>query len=325
MVRFFFIIALFFSFNSYSFTLLPAKKHSVITGYTRAIKTMTVTAETSGRLTQVNLDMGETSDGSVFAVIDPVFTKFSIDSVENSIGKIDASVRKLENSIEYLKKEFTRVDSLYASQAESESRLDSARQSLDQAVLSREELLIEKRSLEINLAELREKLRRQYIRVPAGWQITSKPLEEGELVNAGDVIATAGDFRELIVPVFVDNAQIDYLTSRNEFDIIVDGAEQKGNVTKINPAFDETTRKRQAEIGIKMQGVGGLLVEIPVVTNVSGYMVDKRAVNERYANARIFSGEEEIHVQIVGRDGDMVILAPSEKLHVGMELRAVDK
>jgi len=297
----------------------------VITGYTRAVKNMTVTAETAGRLSDVRLGMGGVSDGNIFAVIDPTFTKFQIQSVTNSIKKIDASVKRLENNIAYLQKEYDRVESLYLSEVETESRRDKAKQALDQAVTSRDEQLIDKQALVISLAELNEVLRRQYIKIPVGWTVTSKPLEVGELVSAGSVIATAGDFRKLIVPIFADNTQIAYLTSVSELDVLVAGKKMKAKVNRVNPAFDEATRKRQAELIIDMSGVGGLLVEIPVVTDAAGVMVDERAVNERYANPRVVSNGREIKVNIVGRDGHMVILAPSEDIKAGMELEAVAK
>jgi multidrug resistance efflux pump len=318
-------ILVFISINSFAYTLMPAKKHAVITGYTRAVSTMSVTAETSGRLSDVRLAMGDVSDGSVFAVIDPTFTKYDIQSVTNSIKKIDASVERLENNIAYLKKEFGRTESLYLSEVETESRRDAARQSLDQAEMSRDELLVEKESLGIQLSQLNEVLRRQYLKVPAGWTVTTKPLEKGELISAGALIAKAGDFRKLIVPVFVDNAQMDYLVKSGDIDVTVAGVKHKARVNRVSPAFDETTRKRPAEIIIDMSGVGGLTVEIPVETDAEGLMVHKDAVNERYANARVVSNGQEIKVSIAGRDGDMVILAPNEKLKAGMELEAVNK
>jgi hypothetical protein len=286
---------------------------------------MSVTAETSGRLSDVRLAMGDVSDGSVFAVIDPTFTKYDIQSVTNSIKKIDASVERLENNIAYLKKEFGRTESLYLSEVETESRRDAARQSLDQAEMSRDELLVEKESLGIQLSQLNEVLRRQYLKVPAGWTVTTKPLEKGELISAGALIAKAGDFRKLIVPVFVDNAQMDYLVKSGGIDVTVAGVKHKARVNRVSPAFDETTRKRPAELIIDMSGVGGLTVEIPVETDAEGLMVHKDAVNERYANARVVSNGQEIKVSISGRDGDMVILAPNEKLKAGMELEAVNK
>jgi len=304
---------------------MPAKKHAVITGYTRAVSTMSVTAETSGRLSEVKLAMGDISDGSVFAVIDPTFTKYDIQSVINSIRKIDASVKKLDNNIAYLKKDFDRTESLYLSEVETESRRDAARQSLDQAVMNRDELLVERESLTIKLSRLNEVLRRQYLKVPAGWTITTKPLEKGELVSAGALISEAGDFRKLIVPVFVDNAQMDYLVKSKEIDVTVAGVNHKARVHRVSPAFDEATRKRPAELIIDMSGVGGLTVEIPVETDVEGLMVHQDAVNERYANARVVANGQEIKVSISGRDGDMVILAPNEKLKAGMELEAVNK
>lgn len=323
MIRLLTLIVFLISLNSFAYTVMPAKKHSQITGYTRAANTMTITAETSGRLTKVNLAMGDISDGGVFAVIDPTFTNFSIKSIKTSIKKLDASIKRLENSRDYLKKEFSRVESLYLSEVETESRRDGAKNSFDQAELTLAELQADRESLKVSLAELIERNRRNYIRIPSGWQVTTKPLEVGELVNPGQTIAKAGDYRSLIVPLFVDNEQLNFLKSKPECLVTVDGKPAKATVKRVNPAFDERTRKRQIELSVDMFGVGGLLVQVPMITDAEGLMVDKRAVNERYANPRVVSNGREIKVTIIGRDGDMVLIAPNEKLQAGMELEAV--
>lgn len=318
-------IILLFCFSSYAYTVMPAQKSLVITGYTRAVKTMTVTAETAGRLTEVRLGMGDVSDGGVFAVIDPVFTKYSIDSVDASIKKLDASIAKLENNIEYLKKEYGRVETLFMSEVETESRRDAAKQSLDQAELSLTGLKADRDALSVNKAELTEKLKRQYVKVPAGWRITSKPMEAGELVAAGQSIATAGDFRRLILPVFADNDEVKYLKSKDKFDLTVDGRPAKGFISRMNPAFDERTRKRELEITLDAEGIGGMTVEIPVTVPADGFMIHESTLNSRYANPKVTvkSSGKEVSVNVLGRSGDMVMIAATPELQPGMELEAV--
>jgi len=312
---------------SFAFSVMPAEKTSTLTGYTRPVSTLTITAETGGRLTEVNLGMGDTSDGGVFAVVDPVFTKFSIKSVETSIAQAETAISRLENRTAYLKKEYDRVESLFLSEVETESRRDTVKQNLDQAVFALQEARLNKDSLEINLAQLREKLRRQYIKVPAGWHITSKPMEKGEMVAAGQPIAQAGDFRTLIVPLFVDSEQLSYLRSNETVRVLLEGAEVQAELNRVNPGFDERTRKR--EIELKLTGVrplGGMAVQIPVVVPSEGFMVHKSAISSRYANpkVRLAGSGKEISVDILGKNGDMVIISASG-LQVGDELQAVDR
>lgn len=326
MRRFFlFILFLAFSFSAFGYTLLPAEKNVIITGYTRAVKTMTVTAETSGRLKEVKLGMGDMSDGGVFAVIDPVFTRYSIDSAEASMQKLDANIARVENNIAYLRKEYNRSETLYTNQADSERNRDTAKQALDQAELSLKELQAQKTSVKVQISELKEKLRRQYIHIPKGWRVTSKPLEKGELVSAGQSIATAGDFRTLIVPVYLSNDQLKYLRKKGTFEVTVDGKPEKARINRVNPAFDERTLKRHVELELDMEGLGGLVVRIPVTVPGDGLMVDKEAVSERYDNpkVRVKSTGKEIEVTVLGRDGDMVIIGDTSGLHAGMELEAV--
>jgi len=321
------IICSFINIVSYAHAVLPAEKTSRITGFTRAIKTMTITAESSGRLTQVNYGMGDVAGEKIFAVIDPVFTKFNIQSIQASINKLDASIKRLENNIAYQKKEFDRVETLYLSEVETESRRDGARQALDQAEFSLAEMVESKAALEVSLAEANEVLRRLYVKAPAGWMITSKPLEQGELVSAGQPIATAGDFRKLVVPVFADNDQLEYLQKKDYVELTLDGKAVKAKLNRVNPAFDEKTRKRELEILIDQQGIGGMFVEIPVMVKGDGFMVHESTVSSRYANpkVKIKSSGKEVRVNILGKNGDMVLIAGTPELVVGMELEAVEK
>jgi multidrug efflux pump subunit AcrA (membrane-fusion protein) len=324
--RLLFLVSAILSFSSvlYAFTLVSAQKTSVITGYTRAVSTMTVTAETSGRLSQVNYGMGDTADG-VFAVIDPVFTKLEIKAAEAAIRKLEVSAARIQSNIDFHKKDHARVETLYLSDAESESRRDASKLALDQAELSLAELQQEKAAIEVNLERLKEQLKRQYIKIPAGWTVTSKPLEAGELVSAGQPIASAGDFRKLVVPVFAENAQVRYLQSLGTFDVKVDGRITKAKLSRVSPAFDERTRKREIEIMIEESGIGGLFTEIQVRAPSEGFMVNSGAVSERYANPVIKpkGSDKNIRIRILGREGDMVFISSDEELKAGMELEAV--
>lgn len=317
------LIILLFSVSVHAYSVMSAEKMSVINGYTRAESTITVTAETSGRLVKVSLGMGDTSDGSVFAVIDPVFTVYSIKSVEASIKKTDAAIARMENNIAYLTKEYGRVESLYLSEVETESRRDSAKQQLDQSEMSLEELRADREALIVSRDELNEKLRRQYIKVPAGWRITSKPLEAGELVSAGQTIASAGDFRRLTVPVFADNDQLRFLQQSDTVDVTVDGRPAKAVISRINPSFDERTRKRELELLLDFPGIGGMNVEIPVKVPAGGLMVHEDTIVSRYANPKVRTkAGQEVYVNILGRNGDMVIIADNPALNPGTELEA---
>jgi len=301
---------------------MPAEKINVIKGYTRAANSMTVTAEVAGRIKEINADMGHVSKGGVFAVIDPVFTELSIKSLKASLGKVEASKARIAESVAYYQKEYNRVEELYKSEVETESRRDAALHALAQAELSLGELDAEKKSILAQLSELKEKLSRHFIHVPKGWSITDKPLEVGELVGVGQPITTAGDFSSMIVPVYLDNEEMRYLADQKSFIIMLEGEEKQAELVRVNPAFDERTRKRQAEIKIEMKGIGGLLVEIPVKLRSDGLMISEKTLINRYSNPRvkIKSTGEEVRVSILSRDKGMVTIAATPELKVGMEL-----
>lgn len=311
-----------FNLSAFAYTVMPAEKISIIKGYTRAVNSMTVSAETAGRLVNIYAGMGHVSRGGVFAVIDPVFTELDIKSVEASIAKVEASKARIKNSVEYYKKEYNRVDSLYKNDAETESRLDSALYALEQAELSLGELEAESMSLKARLSQLKEKLDRHYIHIPKGWTITSKPLEKGEMVSPGQPIATVADFSRLVVPVFLSNEEMKYLQSKDTFKVKIDGKEETAKLNRVNPSFDERTRKREAEVLLDMEGIGGLVTEIPVRVKADGYMISEKALINRYSNPRVKvkSTGEEVRVSILSIEDGTVMIADNPQLSVGTEL-----
>ncbi|PLX70617.1 MAG: hypothetical protein C0602_03665 [Denitrovibrio sp.] len=310
--------------TSYAYTIMPAEKTNIIKGYTRAVNTMTITAEVSGRIKEIYADMGHVSKGGVFVVIDPIFTQLNIKSLEAALGKVDASKARLKESVDYYQKDYNRVAELYKSDVATASRRDDALHAFEQAKLSLNELEAERKSLLAQMEELKEKLQRHYIRVPEGWSITSKPLEVGELVSAGQPIATAGDFNKLIVPVFLSNEEMKYLSSKETFPIRLEGEELTAKLSKVNPSFDERTRKREAEILLDKQGLGGMLAEIPVKLKADGYLVSEDALINRYSNPRVKvkSTGQEIRVSVLSREDGMVMIAETPELKPGMELEA---
>jgi multidrug resistance efflux pump len=325
MSRMFLTLLIFISINftSFAYEIMPAEKEVQISGFTRADKSMTISAEAAGRVLAINYDMGDAVSGDVFAVIDPTFTEYAIEAVNSSLAKLDTNINQLENRIAYLKKEYERVQELFLSEVETESRRDAAKQAMDQAEFEMASVEQERVSLLISLAELKEKLKRHYVKVPDGWQITDKLIEKGEMAAVGQPLGKAGDFRSLSVPLFVDNKQLKALKKNDKIKVFIDGAMVDAALAKVNPAFDEKTRKREIELKVDMKnGFGGMRVDVPLLVETDGIMVHKDAVVSRYANPKVKIKEsgKTVDVTIIGSSGDMLILAKDSLLAVGTEV-----
>jgi len=310
---------------AFAYEVLPAKERGSLSGYTRAERSMVISAESGGRVIKINYDMGDVSDGRPFAVIDPTFAKLKVDSLLASLKKLDAGIAKLENRVDYLKKEYDRSETLFKKEVETENRRDQAKQAFDQAGFDMESMKRERESVAVSLAEAKESLRRHYLKIPMGWQISDRGVEAGELISAGQVIGKAGDYRSLIVPLVVTDGELASLREMEKIRLTVNGAPAEGVLDKVSPAFDERSRKRKVEIRLILEnGLGGMLVDIPVAVNSDGIMVHKDAVVSRYANPKVkLSGGRSVDVKVMRNSGDMLILVDNPELPVGTKLEAV--
>ena len=306
----------------------PALKEIALTGYTRSDATVTVSSEVSGKVLSVHYDVGETVGDAPFVEIDDAFIDFQIESVRQSIQKIEAARKKNRSRVAYLKKEFERFDRLHQGDRATEVKRDAAQEEYTQAKLERETLAAEKAGLEAALAELQERKRRHLIPAPFGWVVVERLVEPGEIVAPNVPLARVADFRNLAVPLAVSGEELAAIRALGPvFDARLEGEPVRARIAWINPEFNETTRKLAIELAlVDYDGVrrGGLRFSLPLQVGAEGLWVPKRAVISRYDNPRVrLAGSgETINIMVLGESNGHLIIAPGtdERLAVGTEL-----
>lgn len=303
-----------------------AKKEVTLSGYTRSHKTMQVNSEVSGKTLKVNYDIGDTAGKRPFVEIDPTFVDFDIESTEKAAGRLEVALERADSRVEFLEKEFWRVDTLFKSDRATEQRRDAAGQELDQARLERDSMKLELEGLRTKLAELKEQKERHSIYIPRGWVLTGRTIEAGEIVQPGMPLGTASDYRKLVVPLSVSGDELDAIKDLpEEFEASVEGSPVRAKINWVNPEFDEATRKRSIEIVItKYEGAraGGLRFTLPVSVRAEGILIPRAAVTERYKNPRVRlkATGETVPIIITGESGTSVIAPEDPRLAPGTEL-----
>lgn len=250
----------------------------IITGFTRADKTVAITSEVSGRCLKVFADIGDpVPDDSVFAKIDPVFTEIAL--AANKISQARA-----EKNFLFYQNQLTRHRELFLSKATSLSRLEEFEL---KAELSRLNL----KELETRQHHLQETRARYTIYAPPNWLITKRNIEPGQWVATGQVTGRAGDFSQLTVPIAVSSEKLQFLQAAVVFPLHIAEGEISGAgmIKRINPAFDQVTRKAGVDIGLTSATMaminekrGGLRVKIPITIAdpVHSFFIPAAAVRE---------------------------------------------
>ncbi len=330
-----FLAVLFFGLSSgicsQPLKIVPAKEKVVLTGYTRSDKTMTLSSEVAGKITAVNYDVGHVIKEKPFFEIDTTFMDFKIESIRQSVKKIEAAIRKNRSRVEYLKKEFIRIDRLHKGDRATEVRRDAAKEELDQAKLERNVLASEKAILVTNLNELKERRKRYFIHAPKGWVVTHRFREKGEIINVNTPLARLGDYRTLVVPLAVTSKELEAIQRLPEnFEAKLEKEKILAKIKWINPGFDERTRKLNIELFIvKYTGPkrGGLKFSLPLLIDTNGLWIPKAAVINRYENPRVTikpTGEK-VNIIVLGETDGYLIVSQNDKLETGMELEPAVK
>jgi multidrug resistance efflux pump len=301
-----------------------ARKQVILSGYTRGRAIQTLACEVAGKVTQVNYDVGQVVGEKPFLEIDPTFVDFQIEQAQWTLEKLAVSHARGASRLEYLQKEFKRVDTLHQGSVAPLSKLEGAAEELDQARLAVQTTDVEIKALKTQLKELKERRRRHAVTAPAGWVIVQRRVEPGEIVAAGTPLAQAADFTKLVVPLFVSGEELAVLRQTEAIAVKVEGRPGRARINWVNPQFDERTRKLAVELVLVEHtgdARGGLLTELALEVGSQGLMLPKQAVVDRYDNPYVVLKDgRTIPIVILGESGEDLIIAAQEALAPGSEL-----
>ncbi len=293
----------------------PASKTVELVGYTRAGSSMTVTSEVPGKAVGVNYDVGDTAGQVPLVEVDTVFIDQALISARARVVQLEVASERAEARALYLEGEFDRMDSLHKEDRATGIRRDTSHQEMVQSRLEVDSVRAELAVARASLAELTERRARHMISVPAGWIVTARLVEPGEIIQPGRPLAKAADFRRLVVPLAVSKAELDAIKGKKrDIPVQIEGQEARARLNWINPAFDEQSRKTHIELslaGYKGERRGGLKVTVPISVKAEGMLVPKAAILSRYGNpsVRLASTGETVQVIVISESGDDIIIS----------------
>lgn len=262
------------------FTVRPAQQKILLIGFTRARTTLDIIPEVAGRCVEITTDVGETiNNNGIFAFIDSTLIRLELKA--NSVSR-----QQVQRNLLFETQQVKRYQQLHTSKSSSQARLDEQELLLDQSNLKLDQLQVE-------AEHLQELLSRHTIKAPPGWRIMERQVEPGQWVPGGRILAKAGDYQTLIVPLAVTPSELRSLKREKSIPLYLPGEDLDGHgsLYRISPGFDPVTRKIKIEILIDRQTYdnlslkqGGVRIEVPIriPDPMHSFLVPKRAVIERY-------------------------------------------
>ena len=304
----------------------PARREIVLTGFTRSEASMTLAPEVSGRALAVHYDEGDEIGTPPFLEIDPAFIDFRIEATRQAIRKVEAMAAKNASSVAFYQREFDRYSRLLKADGAAAVQRDQAGETLGQARLDNARLDAEKGELSVMLRELEERKRRHRLSAPRGWIVVARDVEPGEMIQAGVPVGRAADFRTLRVPLSVSGEELAAIRALPEpFDARLEGKPARVRLSRVNPEFDERTRKMAVELSVlEFDGPrrGGLRLAFPLAVETRGIRIPREAVIQRFENPRVVlrEGGETVPILVLGESDDHLIADEHPRLQVGTEL-----
>ncbi len=297
-----------------------ATQQQVLSGYTRARTVLHLSAEEAGRIDSVFADLGDPipEDGR-FACLDDTYIK--LEQQANLAGQA-----RIKVDIAHFRRQVKRYESLVKSNSSAQIQLDETQRTLDSNIQQLEELKIQSQVLD-------ERLVRHCISASPGWLVIERQVEPGQWVNKGQQVAKVGDYSRLLVPYALSNIEFHTLQQKRELHLWFPylGKKVSARISRVSPAFDETSRKIRVELEIDDDQVdlrGGLRAELSLRLPLkSGAVILPRsALQERYEQYWLKREDgTEIKVVYLGRDGTDRVRIVSPEVAPGQRFQLIHK
>jgi len=276
-------------------------------------KELDIPAETSGKITSLNYELGQSfQKGSVIASIDDKIKKLTYET-----AKID---------VEKLKKDLDRTENLFKGGTASEQELDHARTSYETA--------------KNKLDEAERQLSYTKITSPISGIITKKTVEEGAYVNTGNPIASIVDVSKLKVKVNVSETNVYYLRPGQKVKVTTDiyrGVSFEGRISFVTPRGDDA-HNYAVEIEVTNNGKNPLKagtfvnVEVEIKNSNDGMFIPRAALQGSIKDAKVYvarNGKAVLKSIVVGREaGDQLEvtsgISADEKIIVSGQVNLTD-
>jgi RND family efflux transporter MFP subunit len=219
-----------------------------LTGWIKANKVVDVTSKVPGRIESLQVKTGtgnwiaveeglQVKKGQQLAVIDH-------DVYLAQLAAAEASVRAREVELADAEREKKRILALYEAGSVTEQNKDKAVTAADLAAAS---LSLAKANLELAQTNLRE----SSITSPIDGVVTAKHIDQGNMINAGQRIATIADMKTVKVIIALAEKYGSDIIAEMPAKIRVDAYPQQvfdAKVYSVYPALDEQTHTIQVEI-----------------------------------------------------------------------------
>jgi HlyD family secretion protein len=237
------------------------KEHSDAYGTFEAIDVL-VSSEANGRLLKLDISEGDViEEGTLIGLVDTTDLHLKVLQIEKQkkaldakISSINSQIRVLQQQLENLNIEKARIESLYKDGAATQQQLDDVNGQHDLLIeqiastkVGKESVLAEKGALDVQKKQVRESIRKCYIRNPVKGTVLDKYAEAGEVTAFGKPLYKIADLEEIRLRVYISGAQLPDVKLGQQVEVLIDRGEKdytrlEGKVSWISPEAEFTPK-----------------------------------------------------------------------------------
>lgn len=250
-----------------------------------------VSAENQGKLISFDAEEGDLiGEGQIVGIIDTIQLSLKIEQLEAGLKSIDARAATIRAQIESSKvqksniqREYDRISRLFNDGAATskqkddlEGQLQLIKSQIEAYETQIQSILSERQNLEVQIEQVREKIRRSYISNPLEGIMLQKYKHAGESILPGQVIYKIANMDHLILRAYISGNQLSDVKFGDKVLVRIDADEEsqelEGSITWISseaeftPKIIQTREERVSLVyamKVKVDNNGQLKIGMP--------------------------------------------------------------
>jgi len=251
-----------------------------------------ISSQAEGEVVVLHLEEGEEIDKSEFVgLIDTTSLSFKKQQLLAQLKASSANIlgqgnriEAQEQTIENLHKQQNRLQRMNREEVVTDQELDNittkvtvAQKNLEAAIEQKQSLLFQRKAIQVQLAQLEDRIAHCIIENPVKGTVLEKYIEEHELVVPGKPLYKIANLQELIIRAYISGAQLPQVKIGEEVEVLVDKDKRHnqsfpGRITWISskaeftPKMIQTKEERVSQvyaIKVKVNNDGTLKIGMP--------------------------------------------------------------
>lgn len=220
----------------------------IATGTIRSNNRVEVGAQVSGRITKLNVVLGqEVKKGDLIATIDSMTQENDLEKAKSQLSSYEKQLESKKVNLEVKKSKYNRASNLYKVKSISQDDYETAKQEYADAKSGVSELeeLIKQAKIEVKMAET--ELSYTIITSPIDGVVVSIPISEGQTVNSKQntpTIVQVADLKKMLIKPEISEGDITKLKKGQEVEFTILSLPEKiykAKIDSIDPAMTTLT------------------------------------------------------------------------------------